>query len=114
MNTFHYKDILIREQDKLIEAMSTIGQMTQQIDGDWVVHTEHTDEHEANLLANKMDEIETNEGVLGTLEERLKEVVDALDRLENNTFGVCQKCGKQIEVERLEANSAAKTCITCL
>lgn len=115
MNTNHYKDLLLKEQDRLIEAMKTMGQLSEVVDGHWETHTDSNEnkELEPDALADKYEEETTNEGVLDTLEERLKEVSDALIRIENGTYGVCQKCGKKIESEKLEANPATTTCLTC-
>lgn len=115
MNTNHYKDLLLKEQDRLIEAMKTMGQLDSAIPGHWETHTDPSEnkETEPDALADKYEEEATNEGVLDTLEERLKEVNDALVRIENGTYGVCQKCGKKIEAEKLEANPATTTCLSC-
>ena len=37
----------------------------------------------------------------------------ALERIKSGTFGVCQKCGKQIGRERLKAVPHATMCIQC-
>ncbi|WP_433030613.1 TraR/DksA C4-type zinc finger protein [Actinomycetospora sp. CA-053990] len=29
------------------------------------------------------------------------------------TYGVCERCGRPIAPERLEARPAARTCVTC-
>lgn len=49
------------------------------------------------------------EGVIASM----KEVDAALDRIEKGTFGVCESCGKQIQVERLEARPVARLCLDC-
>jgi RNA polymerase-binding protein DksA len=41
------------------------------------------------------------------------EVQEALERLENGRFGLCETCGKEIAIERLEALPFAKQCIHC-
>lgn len=115
MNTAHYKDLLLKEQDRLIEAMQTMGQLSEIGGGHWETHTDPNEnkELEPDALADKFEEETTNEGVLSTLEERLKEITDAMARIENGTYGVCQKCGKPIEAEKLEANPATTTCLAC-
>ncbi|MGB9726761.1 MAG: TraR/DksA family transcriptional regulator [Minisyncoccia bacterium] len=49
------------------------------------------------------------------LELRLKDVTDALEKIQknDNSFGKCEKCGKEIEIARLKINPAARTCISC-
>jgi RNA polymerase-binding transcription factor DksA len=113
MNITHFKDLLLKEEERLMEGMSMIGMMNTDIKGDWVVHTEATDETDPNMVADKMEEIETNEGILETLETRMREVQEAMARIEAGTYGVCMICGKRIEDMRLEANPAATTCISC-
>jgi RNA polymerase-binding protein DksA len=52
-----------------------------------------------------------------TLEENservLAEIDAALERIEGGTFGTCEKCGKPIGDERLEALPYATQCIDC-
>src|SRR5262245_20975313 len=42
-----------------------------------------------------------------------QEVREALDRLENQTFGMCDACGEQISAERLDAMPYARYCASC-
>jgi DnaK suppressor protein len=43
----------------------------------------------------------------------IKKVKKALDRIENGTFGVCEKCGEDISVKRLKARPVTTLCIDC-
>jgi DnaK suppressor protein len=43
----------------------------------------------------------------------LAEVQDAISRLEGHGFGQCERCGKPIAVERLEAMPYARFCVNC-
>ena len=47
------------------------------------------------------------------LENKLKDVIAALKRIENGAYGICENCQKEISLERLRANPSAKTCIKC-
>ena len=40
-------------------------------------------------------------------------VLDALQRIEDGTFGICRTCGQPIAPERLEAMPWATQCIDC-
>lgn len=44
---------------------------------------------------------------------RLHDVQAALARLDRGVFGVCERCGKDIGPERLEAVPTARLCISC-
>lgn len=46
-------------------------------------------------------------------ESTLREIIDALDRIENGTYGVCENCTKPIFKERLKAVPHARFCIDC-
>jgi RNA polymerase-binding protein DksA len=52
-----------------------------------------------------------------TLEENsehvLSSIEQALQRIDNGTFGSCVRCGRQIAEERLEAIPYATRCIDC-
>ncbi|MCU0599148.1 MAG: RNA polymerase-binding protein DksA [Desulfobacterales bacterium] len=43
----------------------------------------------------------------------IKKVKNALERIENGTFGVCDTCGCDITVERLKARPVTTQCIEC-
>lgn len=48
-----------------------------------------------------------------SLEKRLEEINKALDRIKNNSYGKCGKCGKDISEARLKAYSEAAVCLKC-
>jgi DnaK suppressor protein len=48
-----------------------------------------------------------------SLRDTLREVEAALERMDAGTYGQCQKCGKPIAEERLEALPATRLCIAC-
>lgn len=43
----------------------------------------------------------------------LKKVNEALQRIEEGTFGECEECGEDIELKRLEARPTATLCVGC-
>ncbi len=45
--------------------------------------------------------------------ERLREVEDALDRLEEGTYGLCEECGAAINLERLKILPFTTHCVQC-
>jgi RNA polymerase-binding transcription factor DksA len=47
------------------------------------------------------------------LENRLKEINQAIHKIKVGTFGICEECKKEIEVKKLEINPAADFCIDC-
>jgi len=43
----------------------------------------------------------------------IKKIKKALERIENGTFGICEKCGEDISIERLKARPVTTLCIDC-
>lgn len=43
----------------------------------------------------------------------IKKVKKALERIEDGTFGICEKCGDDISVARLKARPVTTLCIEC-
>ena len=65
---------------------------------------------------DEADEVQEYDNMLSlehSLELKLKDVKNALDKIENGGYGVCEKCGKPIDQERLLACPEAKTCLKC-
>jgi len=56
-------------------------------------------------------ERERDTSVLQRVEAQLREVDDALARLDAGTYGRCEICGKEIAEARLEAMPAARYCL---
>ena len=54
-----------------------------------------------------------NEALVNELRNALIEVERALAKVEEGTYGICEKCGNQIAPARLEAKPAVRTCIDC-
>ena len=45
--------------------------------------------------------------------KELNEIELALDKIKNNTFGICEMCEEPIGKARLEVKNFARYCITC-
>jgi len=43
----------------------------------------------------------------------LDQVIDALDRFEQGTYGICENCGEEIDPARLEALPYVNLCLRC-
>ncbi len=68
------------------------------------------------------DEIDTassevNLAFLGRLRERerglLAKIEEALAKMDRGVYGLCQNCGEEIGLKRLEARPVAELCIDC-
>ena len=67
---------------------------------------------EADVASDVIDRALLN--ALGTQDaNRLQLIDNALDRINQNKYGRCLKCGKEIPQERLEALPYALMCVNC-
>ena len=47
------------------------------------------------------------------VDARIEALQEALERLQDGTYGLCQSCGRPIDLDRLEALPRATECIEC-
>ena len=88
-----------------------------------VTAAEHTREEGLGVeqadLADEVDLASTEAGQSLNLRLRdrelylLKKINKALEKIETGEFGVCERCGEEIGVKRLEARPVAELCIRC-
>jgi RNA polymerase-binding transcription factor DksA len=48
-----------------------------------------------------------------TLEGKLEDVVNALERIAKGTYGTCKYCGQEIDERRLKARPESASCVKC-
>jgi len=53
------------------------------------------------------------DALVGSLRETLSDIDHALAKIDLGTYGTCERCGKPIGEDRLEAMPAARLCIEC-
>jgi DnaK suppressor protein len=68
--------------------------------------------HMADIGSDNYEQ-EFNLGLIESEDQVLREIEEALDRIEEGTFGTCEECGKPIKKARLKAVPHAKFCIDC-
>ena len=88
-----------------------------------LAHVKQCEEELAEVQANKPADHqdaapwERRQAMLrGQIEEerdQLEQIDEALQRLEEGTYGICAECGQPIRKERLEARPLVQYCIEC-
>ena len=108
----HFKNKLEEEKALLESELSNISTPNPKNPSDWDAKTdgETTERADLNTTADIHEEVEERHSVSDALELRLRNTNDALKKIEEGTYGKCEKGGGQIEKDRLEANPGAKTC----
>jgi len=110
----HFKQLLTEEAETLKKELASVSVQSTTNPSDWKPNSGDlsSDATDPNVAADAYEEAETNAGISNELEARLKNITDALDRIETGSYGTCVICENEIELARLEANPAAQTCIT--
>lgn len=111
------KIALEKERDLLVKELETIAAPDPNVKGDWdIKHSEwgenqitSQEELESGESVSEIDEDMKNKALSDSLELRLRDVNDALEKMKEGTYGICGFCKKEIPIERLKANPAAKT-----
>ena len=100
------------EKDSLEEELSSYGRVQGET-GDWQGASVGFEGEEADPIdaADQIEELATNVPLVEELEKRHKDVEDALEKVEEGTYGMCEDCGEPIPLKRLDANPAARTCV---
>ena len=105
------KEKLETERDILLEELRGMGKLNTDT-GEWEATPEELDspESDQNDMADRFEDFEARSSMIKTLEPRLNSILKALKGLNRESFGKCEICKKDIEMTRLEANPAARTC----
>ena len=68
--------------------------------------------HMADIGSDNFEQ-EFNLGLIQGESDELREIDDALERIDDGTFGTCEQCQKRIRKVRLNALPHARYCIEC-
>ena len=100
----YFKGLLQNQLDDLIdEAYKTVNGMTSLKDK----FPDPTDRAALETDRNFLLRIRDRERRL------IEKIKEALERIDNGTFGICEVCGKKIGEERLRARPVTTLCIDC-
>lgn len=97
---------LERERNALREQLSELG-FAEQDDTGLEYDTNFADTSQVTAERSEAATLATS------LREHLSEVEHALAKIDNDTYGFCEKCEKEIDESRLEAVPAGRLCISC-
>lgn len=111
------KDKLERKREDLEKILSSFAKKDEKLAGNWQTEFpqfgEHTSEQDENV-----DEVEEYANLLPVehrLELQLLDVKRALEKIEKDkNYGVCEKCRKEIDKERLKIIPETKFCSKCI
>lgn len=105
------RQLLETEYDRLVELRRAVGgDVLEEIDsaGRELSQVGH---HPADSGTEPGD-LERDQALLERLDRQLRDVDDALGRLDRGEYGRCEVCGRSIGEARLEALPATRFCLT--
>jgi DnaK suppressor protein len=101
----HVREHLLETKSKLLEEMDTEQKAQRDANKD-----EGMDAYD---LASEERDREINFILSDRERAKIKEIDDALARLADQSYGVCEECGLEIGEERLEALPFTRVCRDC-
>ena len=109
-----FRKTLEAERNLLESELKKLGVRNPSNPSDWMPAKQSGDEFGAdrNDNADIFEDMEGANASIHELEGRLNQVVIALEKIDNGNFGLCEVSGEDIEMDRLNANPAARTCKT--
>ncbi len=108
----YFKEKLEEELILVEKELNEVGRINPDNRADWEAEPSDFSSNTADEseLADRIEEYENNTAVLKDLEIRYNDIKDALNKIKEGKYGICEVCGEQIEEERLIANQSARTC----
>ena len=111
LNLEPFREILLAEKSRLLKSVQRGVKA--------IAHDDNESEsssgraHSNHLADQGSDEAEYETQLLlsASQAEYLREIEAALERIEDGTYGICEKTGQRINVERLKAIPTARLCI---
>lgn len=107
-----FKIKLEAEEKLLRKELEEVGRRNPDNLSDWEATPIDKDVSQAdeNIVADSIEGYEENTAIVNTLETRYQDLKSALDKIKQGTYGFCELCKEEIDVERLEANPGARSC----
>ncbi|MDR7482765.1 MAG: TraR/DksA C4-type zinc finger protein [Armatimonadota bacterium] len=98
------RDRLARELEAIEEHLPEVEQIS--------VDSSGYDEDIADVAADTFER-EKGFAIENSVQTLLTQVEEALSRIDDGTYGICELCGQPIHIERLRAIPYARLCIQC-
>ena len=107
------KETLENEKARLEKELENFAVKDETTEGNFNVKYPNREDTTMEEEADETQEYENLLSLENSLEPKLKAVNAALEKIHTTGYGICEKCGKQIEEERLKAYPEAKLCMGC-
>jgi len=109
---------LEKKAESIKKQLQSFAKKDKTLEGDWDTKypTFDTSSSGGARMEDEAKEVEEYVNLLPveySLETRLRDVKDALQKIKEGKYGVCEGCKKPISKERLKAVPEARLCLKC-
>jgi len=109
---------LEKEKVTIEEELKKFAKKDEKLKGDWDTRFPSFDGGEVGgaaleKAADEVEEYEVRLPVEYSLETRLRDINLALEKIKKGKYGICEKCGKEIDEKRLKISPEARLCLKC-
>ena len=102
--------LLKEEETRLSSELSRFNSKPTDSNGDTVM-PDYGEKDDENAL--EVAEFTANKPLEMTLEKTLRDVLQSLERLKKDGYGICKYCEKPIDEKRLLARPTSSACVSC-
>jgi DnaK suppressor protein len=106
------KTTLLKEKEELERNLGKIANPINKKSGEYQPSFDEIGADKEDN-ASEVEQYADNLPVEVALENKLKDIIEALSKMEKGTYGICDNCQQEIPLERLKITPSAKTCIKC-
>ena len=101
----HFKTVLLKQKQELLaQANQTVNRQVSRVNEHVADYADIASQESATAFQLRMR---------GRERQLIKKIDQALERIEDGTFGLCERCGHEIGAKRIEARPVATFCINC-
>ncbi len=99
-------------QNELLELKSELKKIINSAENEIALMRQQspTDEGDHAVLLN---DTSIDDTLIAKQIQKLKEIDEALDKISNGNYGICEMCEEAISLERLKVKPYARYCIAC-
>lgn len=111
------KEKLLKEKEEIEKELERFAKKDEKLEGNWDTKFPKWNGGSGSsgleTMADEVEEYSTLLPIEYALELKLENIKSALEKIEKGNYGICEKCKKEIEIERLKIIPETKYCLKC-
>lgn len=111
-NDLYFYNRLLEEKKNIKESLEHLGKPPNDSMDVYYSELSGYDNHPADI-GTELFMKEQDNGMENKLKHTLSQIEESFEDMDNNRYGICKSCDKEIKEERLELIPYLKTCLEC-